>query len=149
MSLKARLDEDMKAALRCGDRARLGVLRMALAAVKQREIDDRKTLDDPDVQGVLEKMVKQRREAIGHFQNGGREDLAAKETAEIDVLTAYLPEPLSESQVGALIEEVIQATGAASLKDMGIVMGEIKARAGARVDMSQTSAKVRARLARS
>ncbi len=145
-STKDRLQDDVKAALRAGDRARLGVLRMVMAAIKQREVDSRETLDDGAVLSILEKMVKQRQDAIGQFERGGRSDLVAKETAEIDVIRAYLPEPLDEAAVAALIDRAIAETGAAGPSDMGRVMAEIKKNAAGRVDMGQVSELVRARL---
>ncbi len=147
MPLKARLTDDMKQALKAGDKARLSVVRMALAAVKQREVDDRAELDDAQILGVIEKMIKQRRESVSQFRNGGREDLAAKEESEIEVLSAYLPEPLSDAEIDALIDEAIQASGAESIRDMGKVMGRIKEAAQGRVDMGAVGQRVKARLA--
>lgn len=147
MSLKARLNEDVKTAMRARDKARLGVLRMALAAIKQREVDERIELDDGQVTAVFEKMIKQGRESIRQFTDGKREDLAAKEAAEIEILAVYLPEQLDDDAVTALIDDVIAATGAASMADMGKVMGQIKARAQGRVDMAAVSALIRVRLA--
>lgn len=146
MTLKNRLNEDMKAALRAGDKARLGVVRMALAAVKQVEVDTRTELDDSGVLKALEKMVKQRRDSISQFQSAGRDDLVKKEQAELKVLEEYLPEQLSAEEVDALIGEVIAATGASSPRDMGKVMGAIKSKAAGRVDMGAVSARVRERL---
>jgi uncharacterized protein YqeY len=146
VTLKNRLNEDVKTAMRARDKARLGVLRMALAAIKQREVDERIELDDDDVTAVIEKMIKQRRESVRQYRQGQREDLASAEEAEIEVLQAYLPEPLDEAAVEALIDEVIAATGATSMADMGKVMGRIKARAQGRVDMAAVSARIRARL---
>ena len=148
-STKDRLQDDVKAALKAGDRARLSVLRMVMAAIKQREVDSRETLEDAAVLSILEKMVKQRQDAIGQFERGGRSDLVAKETAEIDVIRAYLPEPLDEAAVTALIEAAISDTGAAAPSDMGRVMAEIKKNAAGRVDMGQVSQLVRARLSAS
>lgn len=145
-STKDRLQDDVKAALKAGDRARLGVLRMVMAAIKQREVDSRETLDDGAILSILEKMVKQRQDAIGQFERGGRSDLVAKETAEIDVIRTYLPEPLDEAAVAALIDKAIADTGAAGPSDMGGVMAEIKKNAAGRVDMGQVSQLVRARL---
>ena len=147
MSLKARLNEDVKTALRARDKARLGVLRMTLAAIKQREVDERIELDDAQVTAVIEKMIKQRRESVRQYREGKREDLATAEEAEIEVLSAYLPEPLDDAAVDALIREALDATGAASMADMGKVMGHIKSAAQGRVDMAAVSAKIRARLA--
>ena len=145
-STKDRLQDDVKAALKAGDRARLGVLRMVMAAIKQREVDSRETLDDGAVLSILEKMVKQRQDAIGQFERGGRGDLVAKETAEIDVIRTYLPEPLDEAAVAALIDKAIGESGAEGPSDMGRVMAEIKKNAAGRVDMGQVSQLVRARL---
>jgi uncharacterized protein YqeY len=146
MSLKARLQQDMQAALRSGDKARLSVLRMALAAVKQREIDTRRPLDDTATQAVLERMIKQGRDSVSQYRAGSREDLAAKEQAEIAVLETYLPEPLSDAELEALISRAVEATGATSLKDIGRVMAQIKALAGGRVDMGEINARVRGAL---
>jgi uncharacterized protein len=146
MSLKARIQEDMKAAMRTGDKDRLGCIRLIMAAVKQREVDERITLDDTQVIGVLEKMGKQRRESIAHFQAGGRADLVAKENAELDIINAYLPAPLAGAELDALINAAIGETGAASIKDMGKVMALIKSKAQGRVDMSAVSARIKARL---
>jgi uncharacterized protein YqeY len=145
VSLKTRLQDDMKQALRSGDRARLSVIRMALAAIQQREVDERKELDDAELLGVVEKLVKQRQESVEQYRSGGRDDLADKEAAEIEVLKAYLPEPLSEAELSALLDEAMESTGASSMKDMGRVMGFVKSRAAGRVDMSVISARVRAR----
>jgi uncharacterized protein len=146
MALKERITEDMKGAMRAGDKERLGTIRLALAAIKQREVDERITLDDVQVLAVLEKMIKQRREAISQFQSGGRADLVAKETAEITVLQGYLPAQLSETEVDALIAEAIAATGAASVKDMGKVMAVVKPKAQGRADMGAISARIRQKL---
>ena len=145
-STKERLQDDVKAALKAGDRARLGVLRMVMAAIKQREVDSRETLDDGTVLGILEKMVKQRQDAIIQFERGGRNDLVTKETAEIDVIRTYLPEPLDEAALTTLIEAAITDTGATAPSDMGRVMAEIKRNAAGRADMGQVSQLVRARL---
>lgn len=144
--LKARLEQDTQNALRAGDKARLSVLRMALAGVKQREVDSRRPSDDAAVLAVIERMIKQGREALAQYRAGNRPDLVAKEEAEIAVLEEYLPEALSEEALEVLIREVIDATGAQSLKDMGKVMAEVKARASGRVDMSDVNARVRAAL---
>ncbi|MBN1236980.1 MAG: GatB/YqeY domain-containing protein [Gammaproteobacteria bacterium] len=146
MSLKGRLEEDMKAAMRAGDKPRLAALRLALAGVKQREVDSRQPLDDAGVQNVLERMIKQGRDAMAQYRDGAREDLAAKEAAEIDVWQTYLPEPLSDEELEALISEAIDETGAAGMADMGKVMGIIKARAAGRVDMREANSRVRAAL---
>ncbi|MFU8821666.1 MAG: GatB/YqeY domain-containing protein [Gammaproteobacteria bacterium] len=147
MSAKSRLQEDMKQAMRSGDKARLGVIRMALAAIQQREVDERIELDDAAVLGVIEKMIKQRRESVEQFRAGGREDLATKEAAEIELLSTYLPEPLGEDELAALIDDAIAATGATSMKDMGRVIAQLRAQAQGRADMAVVSARVKARLA--
>ena len=136
----------MKQALRSGDRPRLGAIRMALAAIQQREVDERSQLDDAAVVAVIEKLIKQRRESVEMYRSGNRPDLADKEAAEIDVLQAYLPEPLDSREITALIDEAFAATGPASLKDMSKVMSFIKSRAAGRADMAAVSAQVRARL---
>ena len=146
MSLKARIQEDMKAALRAGAKDRLGTIRMIMAAIKQREVDERIELDDPQVLAVIEKLVKQRRESIVQFEAGGRADLVAKETGELAVLQAYLPAQLSDTELDALISEAISQSGAASIKDMGKVMGLIKAKAQGRADMGAVGARIKARL---
>ncbi len=147
MSLKSRLQHDMKQALRAGDRARLGVVRMALAAIQQREVDERIELDEAALLGVIEKMIKQRRESVEQYRAGGREDLAAKEAAEIEVLGGYLPEPLSEQELVALVAAAIAETGAQNMKDMGRVMAVLRSRAQGRADMAVLSARVKAALA--
>ena len=136
----------MKQAMRSGDKARLGTVRMALAAIQQREVDERIELDDAAVLGVLEKMIKQRRESVEQFRAGARDDLADKEAAEIELLSAYLPEPLGEAELAAMIDAAIAATGAASMKDMGRVMTELRAHAQGRADMAVLSATVKAKL---
>ncbi len=146
MSLKARLQEDMKAALRAGAKDRLGTIRMIMAGIKQREVDERIELDDPQVLAVIDKLVKQRRESIVQFQAGGRADLVAKETGELEVLQAYRPAQLSDTELDALISEAIAQSGAASIKDMGKVMGLIKAKAQGRADMGAVGARIKARL---
>jgi uncharacterized protein len=146
MSLKDRLTQDMQAALRAGDKPRLSVLRLALAAVKQREVDTRRPLDDAGIQSVIERMIKQGRDAASQYRDGARADLVAKEEAEIAILQTYLPQQLSDTELDALISECIDAAGATSLKDLGKVMAVLKTRAAGRVDMSQASARVRAAL---
>lgn len=147
MTLKDTLTADMKTALKAGDKPRLGVLRMALAAVKQQEVDGRKTLDDAEITAVIDKMVKQRRDSVKQFREGGREDLAEREAAEIAVLEHYLPEQLDETEIAGLIDEAIAATGAQSMRDMGKVMGELRPKVQGRADMSAVSARVKERLA--
>ena len=146
MSLRDRITEDMKTAMRSGDRERLGHIRMLQAAIKQREVDERITLDDAQVIAVLEKMVKQRKESIAQFEAGGRTDLADKEKSEITLLQAYLPTQLTAVEVDAIIQEAIAATGAASVKDMGKVMAAVKAKAAGRTDMGAVSARIKAAL---
>jgi uncharacterized protein YqeY len=143
MSLKDRLTEDMKAAMKGGDNARRDVVRMVLAGVKQREVDTRRPLDDAAVQGVVERMIKQGKDALTQFREGGRADLVAKQEAELAILQTYLPQPLSDSELDAFLSECIEAAGASSLKDLGKVMGVVKSRAAGRVDMSTVSARVR------
>ena len=138
----------MKSAMRSGEKERLATIRMALAAIKQREVDERVTLDDGQILGVLEKMIKQRREAITQFHSGGRADLVAKESAEITVLEAYLPAQMNPAEVDALITQAIAASGAGSIKDMGKVMAAIKSQAQGRADIGAVSALVRERLGR-
>ena len=146
MSLKNQITEDMKSAMKAGDKDRLKVVRLIMAAIKQVEVDSRSELDDNAVLGVLEKMVKQRRDSVEQFEKGGRDDLASAERAEIAVLETYLPEQLSAAELAALVDEVITATGAESIRDMGKVMGQIKARAAGRADMGAVSAAVKERL---
>ena len=146
MSLRDKITEDMKTAMRSGDKERLGHIRMLQAAIKQREVDERITLDDAQVTSVVEKMVKQRREAIAQFESGGRADLVAKENAEIATLQAYLPAQLTEAEIDALIAEAIAQTGAASVKDMGKVMGIVKGQAAGKADMGAVGARIKARL---
>ena len=146
MTLKARIQEDMKSALRAGEKDKLANIRMLMAAIKQREVDERIELDDGQVLSVIDKMVKQRRESITQFEAGGRGDLVARETAEVQLLSAYLPAQLSAAELDAMIAEVIAATGASSIKDMGKVMAAIKARAAGRADMGAVGARVKARL---
>ena len=124
MSLKERITQEMKDAMRSGEKERLGYIRMLQAAIKQREVDERITLDDTQVLSVIEKMIKQRREAIAQFEAGGRADLAAKELAEVALLQTYMPEPLSQAEVEALVAAAITETGAASVKDRGKVNGQ-------------------------
>ena len=146
MSLKDSITEDMKSALKAGAKDRLKVLRLILAAIKQVEVDTRKELDDAAVLGVLEKMVKQRKDSVEQFTKGGRDDLAAIELAEIEVLDTYLPEKMDDAELDALIDEVISSTGAESIRDMGKVMGAIKGKAAGRADMGAVGARVKARL---
>jgi uncharacterized protein len=147
MSLKERITEDMKSAMRSGEKERLATIRLITSAIKQREVDERIMLDDVQVLSVIEKMVKQRRESIVQFEAGGRADLVAKEQAELAVLAGYQPTQLSEAEVDGLIAAAIAATGAASIKDMGKVVAHVKAAAAGRADMAAVSARVKAKLA--
>jgi uncharacterized protein len=146
MSLKDRITEEMKTAMRAGDKERLATIRLILSAVKQREVDERITLDDSQVLAAIEKMVKQRKEAITQFEAGGRADLVAKETAEIAILQTYLPTQMSDAEIDGLIGEAIASTGAASIKDMGKVMAAVKAKAQGRADMGAVSARIKQKL---
>ncbi|MGB5354366.1 MAG: GatB/YqeY domain-containing protein [Woeseia sp.] len=146
MTLQARLQTDMKSALKAGDKDRLKVVRMMMAAVKQIEIDERRELDDAAITSVLTKMVKQRRESIKQFVDGGRQDLADIEIAEIAVLEDYLPEPLSDADLDAMIDKAISETGASGMRDMGKVMSIVKAEAEGRADMGAVSGRVKSRL---
>ncbi|HEY1724368.1 MAG TPA: GatB/YqeY domain-containing protein [Steroidobacteraceae bacterium] len=147
MSLKERIQEDMKAAMRSGEKDRLGCIRLILAAIKQREVDERITLDDAQAVGVLEKMGKQRRESIAQFQAGGRADLVAKENAELSIISSYMPAQMGDAELDALIGAAIAQIGATSIKDMGKVMGIIKSKAQGRADMAAVGARIKARLA--
>ena len=133
--------------MRSGEKERLGVIRMITAAIKQREVDERIMLDDAQVLSVLEKMIKQRKESVEQFTAGNRRDLADKESSEITLLQGYMPSQLSAAEIDALIAEAVAATGASSIKDMGKVMAELKARHGTELDMSKASALVKAALA--
>ena len=146
MSLKNQITEDMKSAMKAGEKDRLKVVRLIMAAIKQVEVDKRIELDDAAVLGVLEKMVKQRRDSVEQFQKGNRDDLAQIELDEIEVLEQYLPEQLSDSELDAMIDAVISTTGAESIRDMGKVMGAIKGKAAGRADMGTVGARVKARL---
>jgi uncharacterized protein len=146
MALKERITEDMKSAMRAGEKDRLSLIRMLQAGIKQREVDERIQLDDAQVLSVIDKMVKTRKESVAQFQAGGRADLVAKETAEIALLQGYLPAPLSEAELDGLIRSAIAATGASSIKDMGKVIAAIKAQAAGRADMGAVSSRVKAAL---
>ncbi len=147
MSLKARIQNDMKSAMKAGDKARLGVIRLILAAIKQREVDERIELDDEQVLAVLDKMVKQRRDSIAQYTEAGRDELAAAEQAEVAIIQDYLPEALSEDEITAIVEQAIAETGASSMRDMGKVMGKVKPQVQGRADMGQVSALVKQKLA--
>jgi uncharacterized protein YqeY len=146
MTLKERITEDMKTAMRSGEKDRLAVIRLIQAGIKQREVDERIVLDDAQITSVLEKMIKQRKESIVAFEKGARADLVAKETAEIAILQPYLPAQMSEAELDALIAEAIASTGAASIKDMGKVMGVVKAKAAGKADMGAVGARIKAKL---
>ncbi|MGA9341844.1 MAG: GatB/YqeY domain-containing protein [Rhodanobacteraceae bacterium] len=143
MPLTQRITEDMKGAMRAGDRERLGVIRLILAAVKQREVDERISLDDAQVLAVLEKMLKQRRDSVAQFKAAARTDLADKEAFEIGVIEAYMPAQLSEAELAAIIAGAIAASGAAGPKDMGKVIGLVRPQVAGRADMGQVSAQVK------
>ncbi|HEX5339717.1 MAG TPA: GatB/YqeY domain-containing protein [Gammaproteobacteria bacterium] len=146
MSLKERITNEMKDAMRAGDKPRLGVIRLILAAIKQREVDERIVLDDTQVLAVLDKMVKQRRDSVTQFQAGNRQDLADKEQAEIELIQTYLPAQLSEAELGTLVTEAIKASGAADIKDMGKVMGLLKPKLQGRADMGAVSTLIKNKL---
>ncbi len=147
MTLKDRITEDMKSALRAHEAARLSTIRLLLAGIKQREVDERRVLTDADVLAVIDKMVKQRRDSIAQFTAGKRMDLADAEQAELDVLQGYLPQQLADAEIDAMIAAAIAETGAAGPAGMGKVMGALKAKLAGRADMTTVSAKVKARLA--
>ena len=146
MSVKGQILEDIKTAMKAGEKDRLKVLRLISAAIKQVEVDERKELDDPAVLAILNRMVKQRRDSISQYEDGNRQDLADIEAAEIVVIENYLPAPLSEDELEEMIDEAIAQTGAENIRDMGKVMGHIKAGAAGRADMGRVGAKVKARL---
>jgi uncharacterized protein YqeY len=146
MSLKERIQQDMKDAMRAADKPRLGTIRLMLAAIKQIEVDERKVLDDAEVTVVLDRMVKQRRESISQFEKAGRTDLVDQEAAELVIIQTYLPEPLSENELNVLIDEAMAQTGAASIKDMGKVMALLKPKLQGRADMGAVSALIKTRL---
>jgi uncharacterized protein len=146
MSLKQQLTDDMKTAMRGGDKDRLGVIRLILAAIKQREVDERIQLDDTQVLSVLEKMLKQRKDSVSQYSAAGREDLADVERAEMVVIDAYMPAKLSDAEVDALIDAAIAETGASSARDMGKVVGVVKGKVAGRADMGQVSARIKAKL---
>lgn len=146
MSLKIRINDDVKAAMRAGDARRRDALRLLLAALKQREVDERKELGDADVIAIIDKMIKQRRDSITQFEQGGRQDLADAEKFEVDVLQAYMPQAMSETDIAAAIAAAIQESGAKGMPDMGKVMAALKPKLAGRADMAKVSASVKARL---
>jgi uncharacterized protein YqeY len=145
-TLKPQLIADMKSSMKSGDKQRLGVVRMMLAAVKQVEVDERIELDDTRVLAVLDKMAKQRRESIAQYSEAGRDDLVAVEQAEIDIIQQYLPEALTEAEINELVEQSIASTGASTMKDMGKLMGELKPKLQGRADMGKVSQLIKSRL---
>jgi len=147
MSLKARISEDMKAALRAKDTPRLSAVRLLLAAMKQKEVDERVELTDADVLSIIEKMIKQRRDSIAQYEKGGRQDLVNAENFEIGVLQTYMPQALSEAEVAAAVATAVQSTGAQNMADMGKVMALLRPQLAGRADMGRVSALVKARLA--
>jgi uncharacterized protein YqeY len=147
MSLKSQITEDMKTAMRAKDSARLSTIRMLLAAIKQREVDERIELTDADVLSIIDKMIKQRRDSITQFEAGKREDLAAAERAEVALLGTYLPTQVSESEIDAVIAEAIDATGAAGPSGIGKVMAVVKPKLAGRADMAVVASRIKARLA--
>ena len=147
MSLKARINDDVKAAMRGGDARRRDALRLLLSALKQREVDERKELADADVVAVMEKMIKQRRESIVQFEKGGRQDLAQNEQFEVEIFQAYMPQALSGAEIETAVAEAIAAAGAKAPSDMGKVMGVLKGKLAGRADMSKVSGLVKAKLA--
>ena len=146
MSLKAKITEDMKAAMRARDAARLSAIRLLLAAMKQREVDERIELADADIVGIIEKMLKQRRDSVTQYEAGGRQDLADVERFEIGVLTGYMPQQLSEGEIAGEVAAAFTATGAKGMQDMGKVMALLKPRLAGRADMARVSALVKAKL---
>ena len=146
MSLKDRITQDVKDAMRAKDKPRLATLRLITAAIKQREVDERIELDDTQVTLVLDKMVKQRRESIVQFEKAGRDDLIAIENSELEIITPYLPEQLGEDEINALIDAALEQTGASSIKDMGKVMGQLKPQLQGKADMGAVSALIKSRL---
>jgi len=147
MSLKTRISDDMKAAMRAKDAPRLSAIRLLLSAIKQREVDERIELSDADVVAIIDKMLKQRRESIAQFEKGGRQDLADTEKFEVGVLQTYMPQALSDAEIDAEIAGAMQASGAKAIADMGKVMAILKPKLAGRADMGKVSAKIKAKLA--
>ena len=146
MSLKETLQQDMKAAMRAGEKRQLSIIRLINAAIKQREVDERIELDDDQVTAVVDKMAKQRRESIEQYDKAGRDDLSDQEKYELQILKTYLPEQLGEAEIDAMIEAAVTATGASSIKDMGKIMGQLKPKLAGRADMGAVSGKIKTRL---
>jgi hypothetical protein len=147
MTLKARITEDMKAAMRARETARLSTIRLLLAAMKQKEVDERVELTDADILGIIDKMIKQRRESITQFEAGGRAELAAAERAEIEILQGYMPQRLTEAEIDTLVDAAIAGAGVTGMAAMGKVMATLKPQLTGRADMSEVSARVKSRLA--
>jgi uncharacterized protein len=148
MSLKDQITDDMKTAMRARETERLGTIRLLLAAIKQREVDERVTLDDAAITAVIDKMIKQRKDSISQFETAGRTDLVGKENAELAVLAAYMPAQLSEVEIAAEVQAAVAQTGAAGPQDMGKVMGVLKGKLAGRADMTAVSALVKSALAK-
>jgi uncharacterized protein YqeY len=146
MSLRERINDDLKAAMRAGDARRRDAIRLLTAALKQKEVDERRELADSDVVAVIDKMIKQRRDSIAQFEQGGRRDLAEAEQFELGILQAYMPQALSDAEIGAAVTDALAATGARAPSDMGKVMGVLKAKLAGRADMGKVSALVKAKL---
>ncbi len=149
MSLREQINDDLKAAMRAGEVARRDTIRLLLSALKQREVDERKVLTDADVLGIIEKMLKQRRDSISQFEQGGRQDLADKENQELTLLQAYMPQALSDAEIAAAVAAAVTETGAAAPSDMGKVMAVLKPKLAGRADMTKVSAAVKAQLTKS
>lgn len=148
MTLREKINDDVKSAMRSGDTARRDTIRLLLAALKQREVDERKTMSDTDVLGVIEKMIKQRRDSISQFEQGGRQDLADKEKQELALLQDYMPQAMGEDELAAAVSAAVAETGASGPADMGKVMAVLKSKLAGRADMSRVSAAVKAQLTR-
>lgn len=148
MTLREKINDDVKSAMRSGDTVRRDTIRLLLAALKQREVDERKTLSDADVLGVIEKMIKQRRDSISQFEQGGRQDLADKEKQELALLQDYMPQAMGEDELAAAVSAAVAETGASTPADMGKVMAALKPKLAGRADMSKVSAAVKAQLTR-
>lgn len=144
--LKQAITDDMKSAMKAGEKERLGTIRLILSAIKQQEVDSRKDLEDSDIIAILDKMSKQRRESIDQYEKAGRDDLAGKEKAELEIIQTYLPSQLGDDEIAAMIDEAIKATGAEAMKDMGKVMGILKPKMQGRADMAAVSAQIKSRL---
>lgn len=149
MSLREQINDDLKAAMRGGEVARRDTIRLLLSALKQREVDERKVLTDADVLGIIEKMLKQRRDSISQFEKGGRQDLADKEKQELTLLQTYMPQALSDAEIAAAVAAAVTETGAAAPSDMGKVMALLKPKLAGRADMTKVSAAVKAQLTKS